>query len=441
MLKNPECLCTFTEAFIFMKQAELIPHLFRTEYRKIVAVLCKLFGIAHIEIAEDIVSDTFLLASELWGLKGLPENPTAWLYLVAKNKTKDYLKRNSFFAQHISTEIKYNATATEDIEVDLSVKNINDSQLAMIFVVCHPCNPAEAQISLALNLLCGFGADEIANAFLTNKEVIYKRLQRAKEKLRVEKITIEPPTLSEINGRLPAVLMTLYLLFNEGYYASNQDITLRKDLCLEAMRLTNLLIENEQTNQPISNALLALMCFHASRFDSRLNQHGETIVYQDQDTGLWNQELIARGEYFLNQASQGKNISKYHVEAGIAYWHTMKADTEEKWESILQLYNALLLIEYSPVAALNRTYALAKVKGNEIAIQEAEKISLTGNYLYHSLLGELYTDIDHTKAITHLQQALTLVKSSADKKFISNKIQACKQKKTAANVDVANRGI
>lgn len=384
-----------------MKQTELIPHLFRTEYRKIVSVLCKLFGIEHIETAEDIVSDTFLLASELWGLKGLSENPTAWLYLVAKNKTKDYLKRNSLFAQTISKEIKYNATDLEEIEVDLSVKNINDSQLAMIFVVCHPCSPAEAQISLALNLLCGFGVDEIANAFLTNKAVIYKRLQRAKEKLRAEKIKIEQPTSSEINDRLSTVLMTLYLLFNEGYYSSNQDITLRKDLCLEAMRLTYLLVENEQTSQPFANALLSLMCFHSSRFDARLNQNGEIILYQDQDTTLWNQDLIYKGEYFLNQASRGNTISKYHLEAGIAYWHTIKADTKEKWENILQLYNQLLLIEYSPIAALNRTYALAKVNGKKEAIIEAEKIKLTDNHLYHSLLGELYTDIDNTKAISH----------------------------------------
>jgi RNA polymerase sigma factor (sigma-70 family) len=411
-----------------MQETELIPHLFRTEYRKIVSVLCRLFGIEHIEIAEDIVSDTFLLASELWGLKGLPENPTAWLYTVAKNKTKDYLKRNSLFAQAISKDIKHSTSASEEIEIDLSIKNINDSQLAMIFVVCHPCNPTEARIGLALNLLCGFGVDEIANAFLTNKNVIYKRLQRAKEKLRTEKIKIEQPTLSEINDRLSAVLTTLYLLFNEGYYSSNQDITLRKDLCLEAMRLTNLLVESEQMSKPAANALLSLMCFQSSRFDARFNQNGEIILYQDQDTDLWNQELIAKGEYFLNQASQGDTISKYHLEAGIAYWHTIKADTKEKWESILQLYNQLLLIEYSPIAALNRTYALAKANGKKEAIIEAEKIKLTDNHLYHSLLGELYTDIDNTKAIAHLQNALTLTKSTADKLLISNKILVCRQK-------------
>ena len=401
---------------------ELIPHLFRTEYRKIVSVLCKLFGIEYIEIAEDIVSDTFLLASEIWGLRGQPENPTAWLYVVAKNKTKDYLKRNSLFAQTISKEIKRGAKASAEIEVDLSSKNINDSQLAMIFVVCHPCNPAEAQIGLALNLLCGFGADEIAHAFLTNKKVIYKRLQRAKEKLRREKIKIEQPTLSQIDDRLSTVLMVLYLLFNEGYYSSNQDITLSKDICLEAMRLNHLLIENEQTNKPFANALFSLMCFQSSRFDARRDKNGETVLYQDQDINLWDQELIAKGEYFLDRASQGDKLSKYHLEAGIAYWHTIKSDTKEKWENVLQLYNQLLLIEYSPIAALNRTYALSKANGKREAIIEAEKIALTDNHLYHSLLGELYTDIDNSKAISHFQRARALAKSSTDKALISNKI-------------------
>ena len=405
-----------------MKETALIPHLFRTEYRKIVSVLCKLFGIEYIEIAEDIVSDTFLLASEIWGLRGQPENPTAWLYVVAKNKTKDYLKRNSVFAVTISKEIKRISPASEEIEIDLSSKNINDSQLAMIFVVCHPCNPAEARIGLALNLLCGFGVDEIAHAFLTNKKVVYKRLQRAKERLSKEKIKIEQPTLSEIEERLSTVLMVLYLLFNEGYYSSNQDITLRKDICLEAMRLNCLLMENEQTDKPFVSALFSLMCFQSSRFDARRNKNGETILYQDQDTSLWDRELIAKGAYFLDRASQGDKLSKYHLEAGIAYWHTMKSDTKEKWENILQLYNQLLLIEYSPIAALNRTYALSKANGKKEGIIEAEKIELADNHLYHSLLGELYTDIDNSKAISHFQRACALAKSTSDKMLISNKM-------------------
>ncbi len=406
-----------------MQQQELIPHLFRTEYRKIVVVLCKLFGIEYIEIAEDIASDTFLAASELWGLKGLPQNPVAWLYTVAKNKSKDYFKHHSIFLQKVAKEITYTADRSVEIEIDLSAKNINDSQLAMMFVVCHPCNPAEAQIGLALSLLCGFGTDEIASAFLTNKETIYKRLQRAKQKLREEKVDIKQPSPAEIEERLPAVLMTLYLLFNEGYYSANNDAVLRKDLCLEAMRLAYLLVENEQTNKPTVNALLALMCFQSSRFDARFNEHGELVLYEDQDANLWNKELVEQGKYFLNEASDSNTFSKYHLEAGIACMHTIQEDTKEKWENILQLYNQLLIVEYSPVAALNRTYALAKANGKREAIIDAEKINLAGNHLYHSLLGWLYTNVDNQKAILHLQTALQLAKTSSDKKLIADKIR------------------
>ncbi|HMC85852.1 MAG TPA: DUF6596 domain-containing protein, partial [Chitinophagaceae bacterium] len=230
-----------------MKEQELIPHLFRTEFTKISAVLCKLFGIEHIEIAEDIASDTFLLAFETWSFKGIPANPVAWLYTVAKNKAKTYIKRSQLFEGKITTALKNSSTGIHEIEIDLSDKNITDSQLQMLFAVCHPSISAEAQIGLALRILCGFGINEIADAFLTNKETINKRLFRAKEKLREEKVPIEFPNEDEIIKRLDTILTTLYLLFNEGYYSESQDAILRNDLCLEAMRLTYLLVENKYT--------------------------------------------------------------------------------------------------------------------------------------------------------------------------------------------------
>jgi RNA polymerase sigma-70 factor (ECF subfamily) len=398
-----------------MEEQVLLPHLFRTEYRNIVSVLCYLFGIEHIEIAEDLVSDTFLSATEQWSLKGVPENPTGWLYTVAKNKTKNYLKRNALFEQKLSADIKYSTAKVEEIEIDLSPKNITDSQLAMIFTVCDPAISNEAQIALALNLLCGFGIQEIADAFLTNKEVIYKRLNRAKEKLKEANLKIEQPTLSQINDRLDTVLTTLYLLFSEGYYSTCQDTMLRKDLCAEAMRLNYLLIENTTTNQPAVNALFALMSFHSSRFEARTNENGEMILYEDQDETLWNQALIDQGKYFLNSASTGNKLTKYHLEAGIAYWHTCKEDAPEKWENILDLYNNLLMIAYSPIAALNRTFALAKTNGKEEAIIEAEKLQLTGNHFYYSLLGNLYTGLDNKKALQHFETAYQLAHSEADK--------------------------
>jgi len=412
-----------------MDHKELLPNLFRTEYQKIVSVLCSLFGIQHIEIAEDIVSDTFLTASETWAIKGIPENPSAWLYTVAKNKTKNYLKRNNVFETKIVTEIKHNTPLNNpEIDIDLSDQNIADSQLAMIFTVCNPCNSEEAQIALALNLLCGFGVNEISDAFLSNREVIYKRINRAKEKLKEENIKIQHPNNAEIKDRIQTVLKTIYLLYSEGYYSISQNTTLRKDLCTEAMRLTFLLIQNESTNLPQTNALMALMCFHSSRFDARTGLNGEIILYEDQDQSLWNQELVDKGTYFLSQSSTGNTLSKYHLEAGIAYWHTIKKETTEKWKNILELYNNLIILEYSPIVALNRTYALSKVNGKEEAIKEAEKLNLTDNHFYYSLLGNLYSEIDAKKASQHFETAFGLAKTASDKNIISKNIKQLKLK-------------
>ncbi len=412
----------FTGAFLCMEQQELIPNLFRTEYRKIVSVLCKRFGFGQIEIAEDIASDTFLVAAQTWSMQGIPQNPIAWLYNVAKNKAKNYLQRDKTFEKKIAPELKTNERGETEIEIDLSPQNINDSQLQMMFTICHPAISPEAQIGLSLRILCGFGITEIADAFLTNKETINKRLFRAKEKLRDEKISIEIPAPSEIDKRLETVLTTIYLLFNEGYYSVSQNQTIRKDLCFEAMRLCYMLVENKYTNKPQVNALLSLMCFHASRFDARINKNGETVLYEDQDTNLWNSDLVSKGGYFLNCAASGDKLSKYHLEAAIAYWNTQKTDTQEKWEAVLQLHNRLLQIEYSPIAALNRTYALSKANGKREAIKEAEKLNLADNHFYFTLLGELYTNIDNYKAKQHFQRALSLAKTEADKQTIQKKI-------------------
>jgi len=406
-----------------MQQQELIPHLFRTEYRKIVSVLCRHFGLGQIEIAEDLASDTFLTAAQTWGIKGLPPNPTAWLYSVAKNKARNYLRRESSFENKVAPGVKVETPDSYTTEIDLSPQNINDSQLQMMFAICHPSLSAEAQIGLSLRILCGFGIDEIADAFLSNKETINKRLYRAKEKLREQKINIVYPGDAEIAARLPLVLTTLYLLFNEGYYSESQNNILRKDFCLEAMRLCTMLVENKSTNKPEVNALLALMCFHASRFDARIDEHGQQVLYDEQDSSLWDSDLVSKGIYFLSCAATGDKISKYHLEANIAYWSTQKADTKEKWESVLQLYDQLLHVAYSPVAALNRTYALGKVAGKDVAIPEAEKLNLTGNPFYFALLGELYTNIDNEKAKSNFQRASDLTKTRADKETMQRKIE------------------
>ena len=406
-----------------MEKGLLIPNLFKTEYRKIVSVLCKLFGIIHIEIAEDITNDTFLLASETWGQKGVPENPKAWLYTVAKNKTKDYLKRHQNFTKKITPEIKASQLKFEELNIDLSEENITDSQLQMMFTICNDIISPDAQISLALRILCGFGIEEIAEAFLTNKQTINKRLFRAKEKLRFAKIKIEFPNEKEINNRLNNVLTTIYLLFNEGYYSSSKNYTLKKELCIEAMRLSYLLIQNKTTNLPACNALLSLMCFQSSRFDSRIDENGKYLLYFNQNKQNWDKDLIMKGELYLNYSATGKEITKYHLEARIAFWHSRENDTIEKWENILQLYNQLLQIQYSPIIALNRTYALSKANGKTIAIQEALKIDLKHNHFYHSLMAELYNDINKGKEIEHLKKAISLTKNKANKEILNDKLK------------------
>ncbi|MEM1215804.1 MAG: sigma-70 family RNA polymerase sigma factor [Bacteroidota bacterium] len=399
-----------------------LTQLFRTEYSKLVAVLCKHFGLTNIQLAEDIVSDTFIAAAETWGKKGLPDNPTAWLYTVAKNKTRDQMRRKKVFQEKIQVDLQHGAADSTDMELDFSTQHIQDSQLQMIFAICHPSVSEEAQIGLALRILCGFGIDEIADAFLANKATINKRLFRAKEKLRKANIAIAFPEEKELPGRLTTVLRTLYLLFNEGYYSISSNKSLRKDLCLEAMRLNYLLTQYETTDQPQVNALLSLMCFHASRFEARLDDSGVFVLYEDQDTSRWDDDLKRQGEHYLNRSSTGEAFTKYHLEAAIAFWHTEKEDTTEKWEQILQLYNYLLQIEYSPAAALNRTYALAKAESREKAIAEAKKIDLASYHFYHCLLAELYGKEEPQKALAHLNTALNLAKSEGDKQLIQRKI-------------------
>jgi RNA polymerase sigma-70 factor (ECF subfamily) len=409
---------------------ELLPHLFRQEYAKMTAVLCRHFGLKHIEIAEDIASDTFLKASENWALNGVPDNPAAWLYTVAKNKAKDYFKHISVFEMQIKDVLKPKEHE-EEKDFEFSNQNIADSQLAMIFAVCNPANSAESQIALALQVLCGFSVEEIANAFLTNTGTIKKRLQRTRSNLRNDNFQIKSVSETEIKSRLDTVLKTLYLLFNEGYFSKTNNQLIRKELCSEAVRLALILTENPITNTPQTNALLALMCFQSSRLEARTNNKGETILFDEQDKNLWDKSLIEKGNYYLVNACTGNEISKFHLEAGIAYWHTTPTN-ENKWQHILQLYDQLIQIEYSPVTALNRTFAVAKVYGHDKAIIEAQKLNLAESNYYHELLGYLYTCLDVDKAIDHYQQAVLLTKSKTEKRTIAKEIERLKGK-TAGN--------
>jgi RNA polymerase sigma-70 factor (ECF subfamily) len=375
----------------------------------------------QVNIAEDIAGETFLAALETWPYKGIPQNPSAWLYTVAKNKCRNYLKRYRHSNQLIANQ---QGDKQEEFEMDFSESFSSDSMLQMLFAISHPSIPITSQTALALRILCGFGIDEIASAFLTNKEAINKRLLRAKEKFRNENIRLEMPAGEEIIARIPGVLTTIYLLFNEGYYSETNEQLIRKDLCFEAMQLAMLLLQKKETNLPVVNALMALMCFHTSRLDARLDKQGEIILYEDQNRSLWNRDLIARGAEYFKNASVGNTLSQYHIEAGIAYWYTVEDNGAQKWEQILFLYNCLLQLQYSPVAALNRAYAISKTKGIKEAIRETEKLNLENNRFYHVLLGKLYRHENPKKSLVHYLKAISLAPSAAEKQLLQSQVNS-----------------
>ncbi|MBO9153982.1 RNA polymerase sigma factor [Chitinophaga sp. GCM10012297] len=409
------------------KGQESLKRLFQQEFSKMVAVISRQFGLEHIETAEDIVSETFLAAAENWGMKGLPPNPTAWLYLVAKQKTLYHFRRNKIFDQKVAPAISSQQEKEQPAEdLDFSMQHIKDSQLQMLFAICNPAVASEAQIGLALRILCGFGIDEIAEAFLTSKETINKRLFRAKEKLRTENIRMELPPEHEIVSRLDNVLHIIYLLFSEGYYSQTQDEILRKDLCLEALRLGLTLTAYPPANRPKTNALIALMCFHASRFDARGGE-GFPVLYDQQDESLWDGELIRQGRHFLRLSAEGDEISSFHLEARIAYWHCIKKDSPEKWEEILFLYDQLLLVNYAPGVALNRVFAFCKVHGKHKALAEAEALRMENDHFYWLLLGELCSGIDDATAREHFGKAYDLAKTQTEKAVITQKINELKK--------------
>ncbi|GAB4039657.1 RNA polymerase sigma factor [Spirosoma jeollabukense] len=405
-------------------ERESLRHLFQQEFARMVAVISRQFGLQHIELAEDLVSETFLLAVETWGVRGMPPNPTAWLYAVAKQKTRYQFRRHKRLIDKIMPELIARQTDVDKewIDLDFSAQTIRDSQLQMLFAICTPLIADEAQIGLALRILCGLGIDEIAEAFLTNKETINKRLFRAKEKLRRLNVTMELPPEAALIHRLDSVLRVIYLLFNEGYYSKTQNRTLQKDLCLEALRLCVMLTEYEQTNLPKTNALLALMCFHASRFEARQAGDGSLLLYEQQNEALWDTTLIRQGFRYLAQSLHGDELSTYHLEARIASWHCVKDDSSEKWMAILALYNQLLVVNNSPSAALNRTYALYKVSGAEAALVAAANLRLDRNHLYWTLVGELLRETDTRQAKAAFQQAYALAKTVTDRQTIQEKL-------------------
>jgi RNA polymerase sigma-70 factor (ECF subfamily) len=393
-----------------------------------VSVLTRLFGFSNIEQAEDIVQDTLVKALEIWKWGKVPENPQAWLYKTAKNKAIDIIRREKLkykIENELAVLLRSEYTLAPKVNEMFTEGEIKDSQLRMMFACCHPAISSEAQITLMLKTLCGLSAKEIGNAFLTNEETIQKRLYRTKERIREEKIPIDYPGADVMPARTDAVLKALYLLFNERYSSSHPERIIREDLCEEAMRLTILLSENSKTNHPHTNALLALMCYHVSRFNTRLDDKGLIILLKDQDRSQWNKFLIQKANEYMNRAAEGEMIHDFHIEAGIASVHAnAKSFNDTNWKLILTMYDSFLSRTNNPMVALNRCLVLGEVEGYQKAIEELKKMNgLSENCHYNTSLGEMYLKSgDKEEAKKYFGKALSLTSSSAETELIRRKI-------------------
>jgi RNA polymerase sigma factor (sigma-70 family) len=382
----------------------LIDHFFRHESAKLVSALTRFFGPRHIDLAEDVAQSALIEALESWRFGKIPDNPSGWLFRVAKNRALDALRHNEVRARLEPEVVRVhgeNDAANRRIEEVFLDHEIEDSQLRMIFTCCDPDLPTESRIALTLKTLCGFSTPEIADALLTSEANTHKRIQRAKSRLREKQDLLDVPVGPDLVDRLETVHTVLYLLFNEGYYSTHDSELIRRNLCSEAIRLTTLICNHPTCGRPTTRALLALMSFHAARFDARVDDRGEIVLLEEQDRSLWDGAQIAQGLRLLEQASQSNEVSAYHLEAAIAAHHcTANNFHDTDWQGILNLYDLLIGLKPSPVYQLNRAIVLAKVKGPVAGIEEVEQLqdegSLKDYHLLDATLGQLHVDAGDT---------------------------------------------
>ncbi|AWW00699.1 RNA polymerase subunit sigma-24 [Arcticibacterium luteifluviistationis] len=404
-----------------------------------VAVLTNIFGVANLELAEDVVQDTLIQALNTWKIKGVPDKPEAWLFRVAKNKAIDQIRKNkhsqSFdFTDNERQLLNSEYTINSSLENYWKEELIEDQQLKMMYICCSPEISPESQIALILKTLCGFSTPEIAKAFLTSEDTISKRLYRAKNFFREHKTKFELPEKEKLQERTSKVLNAIYLLFNEGYNSSSSKNLIRTDLIHNALMLGKLITDNKITVNYEGRALVALMCFHTAREDSRLSPEGNIILLEQQNRALWNKELINLGVQYLNRASAGESISSYHIEAAIAFQHCKALSFEEtNWQDILKLYDLLYQSNKSPIVAFNRLVPFHQIHGAESTLKELDKIKeLDSYYLYHSFRAQLLKKMGDTKkAIGAYQIALKLTDSEAEQNMIIQSIVNYEKEKNA----------
>jgi RNA polymerase sigma factor (sigma-70 family) len=408
---------------------QVVEHLFRREWGKMVATLTRIFGFERLQLAEDVVQEALVRALQTWPYYGVPENPAAWIMRVSRNLALDQARREKNFR---NKEGEITAFFEQQTPSDPASSNeINDDRLRMMFVCCHPRVAREAQVALALRTLCGFSVAEIASAYLSTEAAIAKRLTRAKQRIRTEHIAFEIPTGRELTARLNGVLQTLYLLFNEGYKASVGERLIREELCHEAIRLTELLVGHAVGNRPRTHALLSLMCLNAARLPARLDVGGNILRLEEQDRTRWDEPMIARGMFHLMQSASGSEVSEYHLQASIAACHCAASDYEcTDWPQILMLYDRLVELDDSPVIVLNRAVAVAHVNGPSAGIKAIESIcdyrEMQSYYLLYAVLGEFEARLDRPQAAaSYFRKALKRTELASEQQFLSKRLREC----------------
>jgi RNA polymerase sigma-70 factor (ECF subfamily) len=408
-----------------------VEHFFRREAGRLVVVLTRFFGWRNFDLVEEMVQATLVDALQSWRVRGVPSNPSGWIHRVAKNKVLDALRHNQI-GRRVSRRWAAGRTEhAEQIDELFVDTEIEDSQLRMIFACCHPLLARENQLALTLKTLCGFGNSEIARALLVNEETVKKRLQRATRELVERQVSLDPPDTKKLFERLDAVHQVLYLLFNEGYCSSRGETAIRADLCEEAARLCHLLCSHPHYSSPPTRALMALMLFHAARFDARHDDRGCVLLIEDQDRNKWDRRLIQRAKEFLDASAEGTAVSTFHLEAGIALLHcSAPSYAETNWPEILKLYDALLAIHRSPVYLLNRAIVVAEIEGPHAGIRELDEAghdpSLRHYHLLDATLGEFYRRVgDFKRAIEHFNAARHATTSPHDRAIIDRRLAMC----------------
>jgi RNA polymerase sigma-70 factor (ECF subfamily) len=368
-----------------------------------VAYLTRVFGPAHLDLVEEVVQDALVKALQQWPFSGLPDNPGGWLFRVARNGALDALRRHATFQEKAATLAAELAAAPHPtLEADALDRAVADDELRMLFMCCHPSLPRDARVALSLKTVGGFSVPEIARALLAAETAVAQRLVRAKRHVREARLRLEIPAVEDLRARLDSVLEVIYLVFNEGYGARAGADLVRRDLCREALRLGRLVAGHPPTAVPAAHALLSLMAFQAARLPARVDADGELVLLEDQDRSLWDAPLVALGFRHLAASAAGPLETEYHLQAAIAAMHAGTADpAATPWPRILSLYDQLLALTGSPIVALNRAVAVARVEGPAAALAALAGVegapALAGYYLLPAIKGRLLTEVGRTE--------------------------------------------